>query len=221
MAELVNALNSYTHDALIAGTEIPLLTKVVTLPAGCGTMVRGTVLGKITIGAATAAAKAGGNAANTGALTLDATTPVLIGAKAGIYTVRCIAAAANSGTFRVIDPDGFSLGDVAVGATFANDIKFAIADGAQDFIVGEGFDITGAAGSGKHKIVNSANVDGSAVADCILAYTTVVAAGADSKAEVYTQGYFNRDHLVVGGADTIATHEAQLRLLNIITSNEI
>lgn len=91
---------------------------------------------------AAAAAKAGGNAANTGAITMDATTPVLTGAKPGVYTIRCIAAAANSGTFRVEDPDGFVKGDVAVGATFSDDIKFSIADGSQDFIVGEGFDVT-------------------------------------------------------------------------------
>lgn len=221
MSELINSVNTYTPDALIAGTEVPLLTKVVTLPAGSGTVVRGTVLGKITIGAATVAAKAGGNAANTGLLTLDAVTPVLAGAKVGIYAVRCIAVAANSGTFRVTDPEGFVLGDVAVGETFANDIKFAIADGTQDFILGEGFDITVAAGSVKHVIVNSANIDGSAVADCILAYTTVVTAGADSKAEAYSQGYFNGDHLTFGGSDTVATHADRLRSLNIITSNEI
>ncbi len=220
MAEMVTALNTYTPDALIGGTEIPLLTKVGTLIRGSGTVARGTVLGKITIGAATAAAKSGGNAANTGALTLDATTPILAGAKVGVYAVRCITAASNGGTFRVSDPDGYVLGDVAVGATFANDIKFAIADGSQDFIVGEGFDITIAAGSGYLKPVNSANVDGSAVAECINAQEVVVAAGAESKAEVYTQGMFNGDHLVFGGSDTTATHVDRLRDLNIFLTNE-
>ena len=220
MAEMVTSLNTYTPDALIGGTEIPLLTKVGTLIRGSGTVARGTVLGKITIGAATAAAKSGGNAANTGALTMDATTPILAGAKVGIYTARCIAAATNGGTFRVTDPEGFVLGDVAVGATFANDIKFAIADGTQDFIVGEGFDITIAAGSGYLKPVNSANVDGSAVAECINAQTVVVAAGAESKAEVYTQGMFNGDKLVFGGSDTTATHVDRLRDLNIFLTNE-
>ena len=220
MAEMVTSLNTYTPDALIGGTEIPLLTKVGTLIRGSGTVARGTVLGKITIGAATAAAKSGGNAANTGALTMDATTPILAGAKVGIYTARCIAAATNGGTFRVTDPEGFVLGDVAVGATFANDIKFAIADGTQDFIVGEGFDITIAAGSGYLKPVNSANVDGSAVAECINAQEVVVADGAESKAEVYTQGMFNGDKLVFGGSDTAATHVDRLRDLNIFLTNE-
>lgn len=101
----------------------------------------GMVCGLIAAGSAVSAAKSGGNTGN-GALTVDATTPLISGAKAGVYTVRCIAAAANGGTFRVENPVGDVLGDVAVGATFADDIKFAIADGATDFIVGDGFDIT-------------------------------------------------------------------------------
>ncbi len=126
---------------------------VVTLPNAGGaavTFAAGLVLAKNTIGAATVAAKSGGNAANTGALTLDGTTPTLAGAQVGVYTVRCITATSNSGTFRVTAPDGSVLGDVVVAATFANQVKFSIADGSQDFIVGEGFDITVAAGNGQY-----------------------------------------------------------------------
>ena len=60
--------------------------------------------GKIGIGQASSAAKSGGNTGN-GTLTMDVTTPIRTGAKAGIYTVRFIAAASNNGTFRVEDPD--------------------------------------------------------------------------------------------------------------------
>lgn len=101
---------------------------------------------------AASAAKAGGNT-GTGTLTLDATTPVLPGAKPGVYTVRAIAAASNSGTFRVEDPDGNVIGDVAVGATFSDDVKFVIADGGTDFIVGDGFDITVTAQEGRGRFV--------------------------------------------------------------------
>ena len=177
------------------------------------------MLGKITKGSATAAAKSGGNAANTGALTMNATTPVLAGAKVGVYTVRCITAATNGGTFRVTDPDGFVLGDVAVGATFANDIKFAIADGTQDFIVGEGFDITVAAGSGYYKPVNSANVDGSDVAECILAADTNATSAAVA-ALVYVTGQFNTEALTFGGSDDAADHRDALHLRGIILTTE-
>lgn len=90
------------------------------------------------------AGAAGANTGN-GTITLDATTPILAGAKVGVYSIKCIAAAADGGTFRVSDPDGYVLGDIvmATGAgAFANDIKFALADGSSDFIVGDGFKVT-------------------------------------------------------------------------------
>jgi hypothetical protein len=126
-------------------------------------VIIGTPLGKVSIGAASVAAKTGGNTGN-GVFSLDGTTPILASAEVGVYAVRCIAAA-NSGTFRVFDPKGRALGDIVVGSTFANQIKFAIADGASDFIVGDGFDVTIAAGTGKIKILDPAALDGSAKCD--------------------------------------------------------
>lgn len=84
-----------------------------------------------------------------GTLTMDAATPVLTGAKNGTYVVTCITAALNGGTFRVEDPDGYVLGDVDVGATFADDIKFVIADGSTDFTVGAKFTIAVTTGAGR------------------------------------------------------------------------
>lgn len=94
-----------------------------------------------TYGAATAAAKAGGNTGN-GTLTMDVTTPTLANAKPGVYTVRATAAGVNTATFEVQNPDGLVLGTVALGGTWSEQIKFATADGATDFVVGDGFDIT-------------------------------------------------------------------------------
>lgn len=153
-----------------------------TILANSGNLVTGTVLGRITKGAATSAAKAGGNTGN-GTLTLDATTPVLAGAKAGVYTVRCIAAAANGGTFRVEGPDGLVMGDVAVAGTFSEHLKFVIADGSSDFVVGDGFDITVAAGSGKYAPHNPTAVDGREIADAIL-LNGVDTTGADAKSTI-------------------------------------
>lgn len=95
-------------------------------------------------GAATAAAKAGGNTGN-GTFTIDATTPTLAGAKPGVYRLRCIAIASNNGTFRLEDPDGIVLGDTVMAAgagAVSEHIKGALADGSTDFAVGDGFDIT-------------------------------------------------------------------------------
>ena len=133
-------------------------------------LVAGTVVGKILTGTATSAAKSGGNTGN-GTCTVDATTPVKAGAKVGVYQVRFIVAATNNGTFVVYDPDGFQLGTVVMAAgagSFDNDIKFAIADGATDFVVGDGFDITVTAGSGKYTILAPSANDGSQIAAGIM-----------------------------------------------------
>jgi hypothetical protein len=145
----------------------------------------GTILGQITVGAATAAAKSGGNTGG-GALTLDGSTPVLAGAMPGVYTARCTVAAAvigtHSGLFEVRDPNGRVLGEVQVGGTFADQVKFAIAYATADFVVGDGFDITVAAGSGKYVAHDEAALDGSQVAAAVVLNAVTVSASADTYA---------------------------------------
>lgn len=122
-----------------------------TVKSGAGKFDPGTILGKITCGAATSAAKSGGNT-GTGTLVLDASTPILSGAIPGVYQVRFVTAT----VFNVIGPDGKSIGSGAIGGsngntmTFANVIKFALTQAATVFVIGDGFDITIAAGSGKY-----------------------------------------------------------------------
>jgi hypothetical protein len=143
-------------------------------------------------------------------LTLDATTPLLAGAKAGAYTITCITAASNSGTFRVEDPNGVVLGDVAVGATFADQIKFVIADGATDFIVGDKFTVTVAAGTGQYLTSVAAAVDGSAEPDLVLS-ETVDATLAAKPAMAYKRGDFNASALTFGAGHSAATVAETLR----------
>lgn len=173
---------------LFAGS-FPRVTKAITILASVGALVIGTLLGKITKGAVSSAAKSGGNTGN-GTLTVDATTPKLANSKAGVYPVRCITADTNGGTFRVTDPFGNVLGDVAVGSTFENQIKFAIADGSTDFIVGDGFDVTIAAGSGKYKPYDDAAVDGAEVAELVLA-EALASSASDQYTTAYQSGHFN------------------------------
>jgi hypothetical protein len=198
---------SYQPGGLIAGDH-PQLHRNVTLASGQD-LLRGAVLGEILLGAASSAAKAGGNTGN-GTLTLDASTPVLAGAKAGVYTVRCTAAASNSGTFEVQDPDGYVLGDVVVGATFSDDVKFVIADGSSDFIVGDGFDITVAAGSGKFVLSLAAARDGSQTPAAVLAEDADASDG-DLTVPVFTSGEFAADKLVFGTGHTSSSVEAAWR----------
>lgn len=119
----------------------------------------GSVLGQITKGVVSSAAKAGGNTGN-GTLTLadpaaDAT------AKSDVYKIRCFEAATDGGRFTVIDPDGLQIGIAVVGQQFSNGVIFTIADGGTDFVVGDGFDITVAAGSGKYRLSPATELDGS------------------------------------------------------------
>lgn len=96
---------------------------------------------------AASAAKAGGNTGD-GTFVLDAEAPLRADAVPGVYRLRCIAAATNSGTFRLHAPDGSVLVDVTISggaggnAALNDQIKGVVTDGAADFAVGDGFDIT-------------------------------------------------------------------------------
>ncbi|WP_404291560.1 hypothetical protein ACD578_05425 [Microvirga sp. RSM25] len=53
------------------------------------------------------------------------------------------AVPANGGVFSVKDPDGVALAEATVGVAYTGGhIKFTIADGASDFAIGDGFDVT-------------------------------------------------------------------------------
>lgn len=170
------------------GEAMNYVRDAVTVVSGTPNCVVGQVMGQISIGTATSAVKASG--ANTGAGTciIDGTTPVLSNAKVGIYTVRVLAV----GTFIVKDPKGVIVGDATYGAgatvTFADQIKFAFADDASThYVVGDGFDITVAAGSGKWTQVAPAAVDGSANAAGVL-ISPATSASADAAAVAVTRG---------------------------------
>lgn len=48
MENLISNLGTYTPDNLVAGHEIPVVVKGITLVKGQGVLARGTVLGKVT-----------------------------------------------------------------------------------------------------------------------------------------------------------------------------
>lgn len=86
-------------------------------------------------------ARFGGNVGN-GLLTL-ASPAHGNAAVAGVYRVRLKTPNANGGVFSVVDPQGNVLDDAVVGTPYTGQvIKFAIADGTDDFAVGDGFDVT-------------------------------------------------------------------------------
>jgi hypothetical protein len=170
-------------EALLSEAEGRRSREEVTVLAGAA-LAPNTVVGRITKGAVTSAVKSSGPNTGNGVLTVNAGAPRLVNCVPGVYTARCIAAAVNGGTFRVTAPDGTVLGDVAVGATFANRIQFAIADGAADFSVGDGFDITVAAGSGKVAQFNPTATDGREIAYGVLLYPANSATADDHVAAI-------------------------------------
>jgi hypothetical protein len=202
--------SAFTPDGLVLSMGDSLLSEAITLAQGQSNVPRGAVLGKITLGALTSAAKSGGNTGN-GTITLDPTTPILANANKGgpgVYTVRCVTAGTNSATFRVTDPAGVVLGDFSYngsGATgsFADRVKFTITDGSTDFVVGDGFDLTIAAGSGQYSLSLAAATDGSQTPDCILVQATDATSGAVATIG-YFRGRFAQSALTLGTGQTIA-----------------
>lgn len=191
----------------------PLLSESVLLASGQN-IVKGTVLGKKLTGAISVAAKTGGN---TGEGTVTAISKGK-NTKAGVYKIRCVSAATAAGSFTVVGPDGYSYGVViasAGGTVFANDnVNFTITAAGTDFVVGDGFDITVAAGNGEYSICNSTAVDGTQHPVCVAA-EGMDASLAARNVSVYITGVFIDTSLVFGGSDTIAVHKDALRALNI------
>jgi len=155
----------------------------VTIVAGTGNLKTGSVLAKITTGAATSAAKSGGNTGNgaMGSITVGATAQV------GVYRLRITTAAANAGQFQVTDPQGDAVGLGTVGVAFSGGgLSFTLADGSADFIVGDGFDITVAAGNNKWAFHDPAATNGAQVAAGILLDAVDASGGSDVEGVVVT-----------------------------------
>lgn len=207
MDAVFSSTNSPAPDALLAG-EMPRVTTPVTIVTG-ENLLRGAVVGKITVGAGTAAAAAG----NTGNGAISAITTGA-NAKPGLYKVMCIEPAANGGIFAVEDPDGIIVGRATVGAAFAGPIGFTISDGAADFIAGDAFDITVAAGSGKYKRAVVAATDGSQRPVGILV-GDVDATAADKAASIFRTGEFNEAALNFGAGHSVSTVRDALEAQNI------
>lgn len=129
------------------------------VPSGSGKVEPGTVMGRISTGAATP----GANGGNTGNATISAVT-LGAGAKTGAYTVVFTAAT----KFDVHDPDGFKLKSGSTGAAYADDIGFTITAGGTPMVAGDGFTIAVVLGAVRRVPLDLEAEDGSQVADAIL-----------------------------------------------------
>lgn len=182
----------------------------VILAASQGDLVAGTVLGKITkAGTASAAAFAG----NTGTGTMGTIT-VGAGAKPGVYKLVIIEPATDAGKFTVEDPDGIIIGTGAVASAFsAGGLAFTLADGT-DFVAGDGFNITVAAGAGTYAVYDNTATNGAEIAVAVLAYpaddvaatqaVTIIARDAEVKEDFLDWGANDAGGITAGTADLAA-----------------
>jgi hypothetical protein len=170
-------------------------------------LLAGTILGRTTIGAATAEAKDG----NTGNATISAVT-VGGGAKVGVYQVVFTAAT----TFDVIDPDGFKLPSGKTATAYADDLGFTITAGGTAMVAGDGFDITVAAGNGNYVAYDPDATTGAQTVAGILFEDAV---GTVKKTVVTRDAEVNGAHLIYqddADATAKATANAALAALGII-----
>lgn len=75
--------------------------------------------------------------------------------------------------------------------------------------------------SGKHVIVDSGGTDDGRRAPVAILAEPCDASGGDAQAVVYLSGAFNAAAVIFGGTDTVATHRAALRDLNIYLKNAV
>jgi hypothetical protein len=179
--------SAHLGDVLKFELEDLYCREPVTVLAGAGAdrvLTVAMVLGRITKGAATGAAVPG----NTGNGTITAAPTVGQAAKPGVYQVICIEPITNGGKFIVEDPDGVIIGVATVGTPFTTHLTFTIADGAVDFVSGDAFTITVAAGSGKVKQIDFAATDGSDKAYGVLCYDVTAPNGVDAKGSAIVNG---------------------------------
>lgn len=140
----MTVLTEGLHPAEAIMSEGPrMISRANLLIAASQTILANSLLGRTAIAAAVDVTQSFAGTGN-GVLTL-ASPAFTTDVKDGNYRAELILAAANGGTFRVTDPDGISLGDVAVGVAWTKGVKFTIADGGTDFVLGDAFTITAAA----------------------------------------------------------------------------
>lgn len=200
---------SYTPEKLVAG-DMELVPRSITLLSGQN-LDRGAVLGKTATAGTIAATADAGNAGGTGTM---GSLSVGAAAKEGRYRVVCVEPATNAGKFLVIDPNGVEVGTATVAVAFTGPINFTIADGATDFISGEGFSVDVSAVTFKHKLSAAAATDGSQVPDLILAVACDATAG-DAAASAYETGLFFETAVILGAGHTIASIREGLRIRGI------
>lgn len=210
----------FVPDQLIGGDmKIVTDTKLIT---GGAAYKRGTVLGRISNGAVTSAVKASGANTGNGTFVLDVSTPALLNAEPGTYTARFT----TTTNIRLESTLGAVLADIPIvattgqTATIAERVKGVVTQGSVTFAVGDGFDITVAAGADSYTIATAAATNGSQTPIAILV-DDIDVTGGDARCGIYQMGEFNGNAVTLGAGITLAAAKAALALQNIYLKSPV
>lgn len=182
--------------------------------AASQTLVPGTAVGQIDRGAQTVTPAAfSGNTGNglIGTVTADTAMP------AGRYTVLIIEPATNGGTFQVNKPDGTLDGRGTIAVAYNGSINFTLADGATDFVAGDGFnvDVSYAAGSDQIVIHDPEGTDGRETLYGFMYSSVVTGVGETAEAVAIV-----RDAEVIAARLTWDDHDAGEKAAALATAYE-
>lgn len=199
----------------LSGAGVTAGTKITANGTGTGGVGTYTVSASQTVSSTTisaAGAVAAAYAGNTGNGTIGAIT-LGAGAKAGIYNLTIVEPGVNVGNFIVEDPDGLFVGQGDVAVAFSGGgLSFTLADGATDFVSGDGFTITVGAGPGRYVAYSNAATDGSEVAAAILYAPLADSAAVQTAVAIMRDAEV--DESLLTGLD--ATGKTDLQALGIV-----
>jgi hypothetical protein len=197
---------TYDPNDLLAG-DLAAQIETVTLAAGAN-YARGSVLGRVSVGAAGAAVADGGNTGNGTISAISAGAK----AKAGTYIIRFTGAT----TYNVFNPDGLMLPPGTAAGAYPQapavnpEINFTFTAGGTPMVAGDSFTIAVAAGSGEYKLAAAAAVDGSQVPTAVLAAGCDATSGA-KPAPAFFVGEFNDAKLAYGAGHDMGSVNAAFR----------
>ena len=178
-------------------------------------LTAGQVLARVAVAGAIAAAAAADNTGNgtVGSLAVGSE------AQEGEYRITCIDPALDGGTFQVEDPAGVVIGTAVVGTPFADQIGFALSDGATDFAAGDAFVVTVSGLEEQWKAFHQDGTDGTHVASGVL-YDDCDAVAAAQRATAVVRDAEVNGHALTWPAD-ITAEEKDRAVLQLATAGLI
>lgn len=190
--------------------------------AAADTFVKGTILARRAVATAVTASavSGGGNGTVTAASVVEGPVVPL----AGVYTLTCITATTNGGTWKLTDPNNaivsgnlvMTAGAGTATVFEAGGLTFTITDAGTDFSAGATATLTVVA-DGKLVPFDPAGVGGVQIPCAVLTYEVTKAASGDLPVRVLVAGRVNLTRLVidVGGSVTNTICD-QLRARSIV-----